>query len=410
MKRLFTILTAILTILTATAQVEHSIILDQNSFRAVQSDALTGVNIDKIADDTSRKPCARVKIKFANMSRSEVDALDVKFQSNTDLAKRKVAEYYDNVLILEITAKPNTRFYVKSPDFGESNEVTLNLEAYKEYEMEARLNQSFSIVVNSNVDGADIYIDNSLKGRTDNTNSCTIKNVMIGNHTLKLVYGAISTEQQIDVNSSNISFRLEVNTAVSEPQFVVFVVEPKSAVVTINNQPYSLNNGAMRVVLDPGTYNYSVAAASHHTQNGTFTVVGEKITKQIKLTADAATVTLTAPNGAEIWINEELKGTGRWSGILTSGTYIFEARKQGHMSTRLSQRITSDTPSQNYTLPAPTPIYGSIMIDGSPIAANVTLDGNNIGTLPIKASNILVGTPPLESLCRDIKNTRKPSL
>lgn len=218
---------------------------------------------------------------------------------------------------------------------------------------------------------------------------------MIGSHTLKLVYGAISIEQQIEVHSGKISFRIEVNTAASEPQFVVFIVEPKSAVVTINNQPYSLNNGAMRVVLDPGTYNYSVAAASHHTQNGTFTVAGDKVTKQINLTADAATVTLTTPNGAEIWINEELKGTGRWSGTLTSGTYIFEARKQGHKSTRLSQRITSDTASQSYTLPAPTPIYGSIVVDGTPIAANVTIDGEHIGAMPLKVGNILVGTHTL---------------
>ena len=152
MKRLFTLFVTLFTILTATAQVENSIILDQSSFRAVRADALTGVNIDPIAKDLSRNACARVKIKFANMNRAEVDALDIKFRSNTFLAKRKVADYFDNVLILEMTAKPNTRFYVKSDEYGESNEVTLNLEANKEYEMLARLNETFSIIVNSNVE------------------------------------------------------------------------------------------------------------------------------------------------------------------------------------------------------------------------------------------------------------------
>ena len=395
MKRLLALLIAILTIVTATAQVEHSIILDQSSVRAVQSDALTGVNIDKIGDDTSRKPCARVKIKFANMSRAEVDALDVKFQSNTDLAKRKVAEYYDNVLILEITAKPNTRFYVKSPDFGESNEVTLNLEAYKEYEMEARLNQSFSIVVNSNVEGAEVYIDGNMRGRIGSGLSLTISEVTIGAHTLKLVYGGVSSEQKIDVNKSSISFRHNVDVAASEPQFVVFAVEPQSAVVIIDNKHYTLTEGAMRVVLPAGNYNYTVTAAGYHSQSGTFAVAGDKVTKQIALTADAATVTLTAPDGAEIWVNEEYKGKGSWRGVLNSGTYIFEARKQGHKSSVISKQITSTRPTQSYALPAPQPIYGSIMVDGTPLMADVALDGTPIGQTPLKKGGILIGNHTL---------------
>ena len=109
MRKLFVFLIAISTILTATAQVEHSIILDQNSFRKVNADALTGVNVDPIRKDSSRNACARVKIQFANMSRAEVDALVLQFRSNTDLVRQEIG-YYDNVLILEMTAKPSTRF------------------------------------------------------------------------------------------------------------------------------------------------------------------------------------------------------------------------------------------------------------------------------------------------------------
>ena len=115
MKKIIVALIATLSSLIAMAQVEHSIILEQSTFRKVNADPLTGVNIDPIAKDLSRNACARVKIKFANMSRAEIDALSVKFQSNTDLARQQVAQYFDNVLILEMTAKQNTRFYVQSP-------------------------------------------------------------------------------------------------------------------------------------------------------------------------------------------------------------------------------------------------------------------------------------------------------
>ena len=208
MKRLLAIIVILFTIWTATAQVEHSIILEQNTFHVVQSDALTGVNIDPISKDRSRNACARVKIKFKNMNRAQIDALDVKFRSNTDKVRQEVAMYYDNVLILEMTAKPNTRFYVQSPDFGQSNEVTFNLEGDKEYEMEAHLNQTYSIVVNSNFEGAAVYIDDQYKGITNNNYQLTVKDITPGNHTLKVVYGGAHPEQKINVHQSSISFRM----------------------------------------------------------------------------------------------------------------------------------------------------------------------------------------------------------
>ena len=391
MKKILAILLTVFLCATATAQVENSIVIDTKSFRAVQTDALTGVNIDPIGLDHSRQACARIKIKFDRMNKAQIDALEVKMRSNTDLTKQKVADYYDNVLILEMTAKPNTRFYFYSPEFGESNEVTLNLEDNREYEMLASLNQTFSIIVNSNVANADVYIDGVFKGKTDSSNSLTIKEVMIGGHKLKVQYGKVSSEQDIEVNDGSISFRQSVNTAANEPQFVVFTVEPQSAVVTIDGKHYTLTEGAMRAVLDGGTYNYTVSAVGYHSQSGTFTVAGSKVTKNITLSADAATVTLAVADNAEIWVNGERVGAGRWSGKLNSGAYIFEARKAGHRTTTTSKHITSAQPVQSYTLETPTPIVGSIMVDGTPINADVALDGKAVGQMPLKLSNLLVG-------------------
>ena len=391
MKRLFAILTLLFATLTATAQIENSIVLDRSTFRAVQSDELTGVNIDPIGLDRSRRACARLKIFFHRMTREQMELLEPVFPSGTiDYTKCKVAEG-NTVLILEFTAKPRVKFYLKHPTFGTSNEVEFDFEGDKEYQLEASLNQTYSIVVNSNVVNADVYLDGVFKGKTDSSNSLTIKDVIIGGHRLKLTYGNVSAEQTIEVNDSSISFRLSVNTAANEPQFVVFTVEPQSAVVIIDNQHYTLTDGAMSIVLDGGSYSYTVTAAGYHPQSGTFTIAGSKVVKDIRLKADAATVTLTAPDNAEIWVNGVMKGTNSWSGTLNSGTYIFEARKAGHKSATLSKHITSAQSVQSYTLPAPTPIFGSLIISGTPINADVTLDGKAVGQLPLKLGDILVG-------------------
>ena len=68
MKKILAILLTVFICATATAQMENSIVLDTKSFRAVQQDALTGVNIDPIGLDHSRQACAR------NVTRAGVHA------------------------------------------------------------------------------------------------------------------------------------------------------------------------------------------------------------------------------------------------------------------------------------------------------------------------------------------------
>ncbi len=391
MKRILAILLTIFLCATATAQMENSIVLDTKSFRAVQQDALTGVNIDPIGLDHSRQACARIKIKFDRMNKAQIDALEVKMRSNTDLTKQKVADYYDNVLILEMTAKPNTRFYFYSPDFGESNEVTLNLEGNREYEMLASLNQTFSIVVSSNAENVDIYLDDVFKGKTDSSKSLTIKEVMIGAHTLKAVYGTVSSQQSIEVNSGSILFRQDVNTAANKPQYVVFTVEPKSSAVTIDGQLYVAEDGVVVALLQSGQHTFKAEARGYHSQSGTITVAGAKIERTITLKGDFATVTLTADSGADIYVNDKKVGTTTWSGKLNSGLYIFEARKSGYRTQSLTRQITSDLASQRYTLPALAPIYGSADITSSPAMADITLDGKAVGRTPLQLDNLLVG-------------------
>ena len=463
MKKILAILLTIFLCATASAQIENSIVLDRSTFRAVQSDALTGVNIDPIGVDRSRRACARLKIFFHRMTREQMEQLEPVFPSGTiDYTKCKVADG-NTVLILEFTARPQVKFYLKHPTFGTSNELELSLEGNKEYQLEASLNQTFSIVVNSNVVGADVYLDGVYKGKTDASYSFTVKEVMIGVHKLKLQYGNVSAEQTIEVNDGSISFRLSVNTAANEPQYVVFVVEPKTAALIIDDKPLTPDEeGVVTTVLQAGTYGYSVSARMYHSQKGTFTVAGAKVERRVTLTpafgylsvsggvvngamvfvddenigiapvksdklasgehsvrivkekykpysttvtirdnqtttlapmlsADFATVTLTTASGASIWVNGTQKGVGNWSGDLATGTYIFEARKSGHRPAQISKTIAATPSRQSYAIPAPTPIVGSVDITSSPAMADITLDDKQVGTTPLKLSNLLVG-------------------
>lgn len=330
MKKLISIFILLFAAFTAYGQAEKSIVIDQKSFRPVQVDMLTGVGVDEIMVDSSRRPCARIKMKINRMTRAEIDQIEVKIATNNQLTKCRTADY-DTGLIIEMTAKAQSRFYLFHPEFGESNEVSLNLEPNREYYIEAYLNQSFSIVVNSNVAGADVYLDNNYKGQTNSNLSLTVAEVMVGDHTLRLEHGNQRYEQKIAVNKSNIFFRQNVNVEASKPQFVVFVVEPKSAVVLIDGKLYTPQDGVVTMVLESGGYSYSISAKDYHDATGTFTVAGAKVEKSINLDPAYGWLEVKSSQleGAAVFVDNQLIGTAPVkSGKLSSGEHTVKIVKE----------------------------------------------------------------------------------
>ena len=463
MKHTLTLLFALMSFVAAVAQTQHSIIIDETSFRAVQVDARTGVGIDKISRDNSNRPCARIKMHVNRMTRAEIDGLQVRPVGGNVVVMKQTVAAEGNGLIIELTAKEPTRFYLHHDKYGDSNEVSLHLEGDKEYLLTASLNVTHSIVVNANVSRADVYLDGIYQGETNDDYALTITNVTPGAHTIKVQQGSAVTEQNVDVSAENIFFRIVVNAANSHPQYVILEVIPKSAVVIIDNKNYVPDEyGNVQLRLRNGSYTYQVSAKDYHTEKGTFVVSGAKIDKRIELlpafgwlsvaangtlqdanifvddnligktpitryqlssgnhhirvvrdmylpgeeiitiednklfeysttlVADFATVTLSAADGCDIYVNDVLKGKSPWSGTLATGAYLFEARKEGHRSTTLPQTIAATPAKQSYTLNPPTPIVGMLNITSTPARAKVYIDDKLVGQTPMMC-DVLVG-------------------
>ena len=211
-----TLLIAVFISFAAVAQSEKSIVIEQSSFRAVQSDALTGVNIDPIGEDSSRRPCARIKVRINRMTKEDINAIEVRIATNNELRKCKTAEY-DNGLIIEMTAKPNSRFYFYHPRLGYSNEVNVNLEANKEYRIDAYLNQLLSITVMSDAVGADVYIDDMYRGQIGANSTLVVHGISANKHFLVLQYADKKIEQDINVNSENFVFVSNLKSSQQQP-------------------------------------------------------------------------------------------------------------------------------------------------------------------------------------------------
>ena len=290
----FTLLFAILS-LGATAQSAKNVLeIDQASFRPVQTGALTGVGIDKIAPDRSKRPCARIKMHINRMTREEIDELVVHpIGGMVELTKKSTA-VEGNGLIFELTAKEQVRFYLHHDIYGDSNEVTVNLEGNKEYYLDAQLDQLFTITVASNMKDADVFIDNRYCNKTNEEYILIVHDITPGEHALRIEHAGRKAEQKILVHRDNVYFRCNVDTAEASPQYVVFEVEPANAMVFIDNEPQTTQEGYAQAVLQNGTYSWRVMAKGYYEQSGTFTVSGAKVTRRI-FPAPAAISSLAKP-------------------------------------------------------------------------------------------------------------------
>ena len=455
--------------ISLSAQAGSMLTLDEGSFRLEQTNALGGVNIDPIGKDRSNRACFRLKLRLDRMTPEDIRHVEVKvLGGNVVLMKREVASG-GNGLILEMTARPGTRFYIKHPSLGESNTVTISPDADKVYLMDGWADQKLTVVVSCAKAGADVWLDGVYRGKTGADMTLSVKDVMAGPHTVKIQSGEDTAEQQIEVTSDKVYFNIELKSAAHLQQFVVFTVTPADALVEFNGEMLFVADGMAQKLVRFGTYTYKVIAKDYHPAEGRITVddvnqkkvvivslkpalgwidisgssvdgavvyiddkmVGKaphksdkvasgvhnvKIVKQMYrnyessvtvtdgavaelrpvLAADFETVTLTTDADSEIWINEQQRGTGSWTGDLGTGSYIVECRKPNHRTTSETITVSPGMSVTKISLKSPRPIYGVLSIMSAPGNAEAWLDGKNIGLTPIYLPQILIGSHTLK--------------
>ena len=184
-----------------------------------------------------------------------------------------------------------------------------------------------------------------------------------------------------------------------QQQYLTFQISPANAMLEVNGQLWEVGrDGSATKFVDLGTYKYRVQAPNYHSDAGMVTADEPGGKKQVTITLkpDFVEVTLKADTDAEIWVNNEKKGVGTWTGPLGKGTYMIECKKANHETSRTSQEITDALNGSTITLPAPQPIYGSLNIESTPNYATVYLDGKPMGETPLFIKEVLIGTHELK--------------
>ena len=393
MKHFLTFIIAFLPFISS-AQSTKLLEIDASSFAPVQTGIIDGVPIDKIGMDPSRRPCARIKMHVNRMSKEEINGLSVRTVGGSVVVTKCVVASEGNGLIIELTAKAPTRFYLHHEKYGDSNEVSLNLEGNKEYRIEASLNTTYSIVVLSNVSEAEVYLDGEYKGVTDKGNSLTVKDVYPGKHSIKVVRGSFTETLPVEVNSDNVFFRLNLETGQLKRHVVTFKIAPSGAQLKIDGEVYAENiSKDFPAPLLEGEHLYSVSAGLYHEEKGTIVVNAPDLVKEIKLKPAYGWLQVSGKgdlNEASVYIDGKFIGKAPIkTGKLSSGEHVIRIEQNQYKP--LEQKIIiSDLQTLDFT-PVLDPSLGKLNVTSRPEGADVYVDNQFVGKTPLFL-DFIVGT------------------
>jgi hypothetical protein len=162
------------------------------------------------------------------------------------------------------------------------------------------------------------------------------------------------------------------------------------------------------IQLSSGAHTLRIMKELYKVYDETFVIADEE-RKQIHphLVPDFAEVTLKTSEGASIYVNGTLKARHTWTGVLSSGSYIFETRQDGHIPFKTNFDITRADHTRTIQIDPPTPIYGTLILSSNPMRAKLYMNGKYIGDAPKQLPNCIIGNYKIEARMDGYKSQTK---
>lgn len=182
----------------------------------------------------------------------------------------------------------------------------------------------------------------------------------------------------------------------SKKGMAVFNIKPSNAMLLIDGQIADGSGGAYTLSLPYGTHYYTVKLKDFSINNQSVQIDKNAKNISVDLTEYFAKVDVSCmTEDADILINSEQKGVGKWGGMMIPGKYTIEAQKEGcHSQTRQIELKDNDTLLVDF--PALKTITGSLRVDYEPAGADVLLNGKKVGVTPLVLKELPVGDYQLE--------------
>lgn len=191
---------------------------------------------------------------------------------------------------------------------------------------------------------------------------------------MKLTTGNVSTVVEQDVGGS----------------YLIMKVQPANATIFIDDVIQNAVDGTLSIMLPYGRHTYSVQSASYVPEAGEVTIGTSKVTMDVILKSAKATLNVITSSEASIYVNDAFVAKGSWTGALTAGMYLVEARNEGCRTVKETVTL-KEQEQRTLKLAKPQPMYGKLQVETTPPECEVWLDGKRLGSSPDVFANIIVG-------------------
>ncbi len=174
---------------------------------------------------------------------------------------------------------------------------------------------------------------------------------------------------------------------------------PSGATLFVNGERKGVTPCKLDERYPKGSVNISLQMNDYYALSQSVSVVGDGGTQMVNLTLKPqfATVTLTCKDPkAEIWVDNEKKGVGSWTGRVStlSQQHLVTVKREGYQSQEVALDV-SDGAMVTQEIVAPIPLYGMLNVESAPDLAIVKVDGKNVGTTPL-LTKLLAGKHKIE--------------
>ena len=182
----------------------------------------------------------------------------------------------------------------------------------------------------------------------------------------------------------------------SKKGMAVFNIKPSNAMLLIDGQIADGSGGSYTLSLPYGTHYYTVKIKDFSINNQTVKIDKDPKNISVDLTKFFAKVDVSCmTEDAEISVNGEQKGVGKWGGMVAPGKYTIDVAKDGcHPQTRQIELRDNDTLKVDF--PKLKTITGSLRVDYEPKGSDVLLNGKKVGVTPLVLKELPVGDYQLE--------------
>ena len=361
--------------------------------------------------DGNDLPMALIKISTENISEQERMRLVFVGNRATQIIKKPKT----GSMWIYISADAATFIDIRHPDYGTYKYyIPEKLCDYCVYEMvlqyipivpvtsdEAAKPKKTYLIVKSDQADARVYIDDELL----NTQEAS-KPVDVGTtHTWKIECNMYHSE----TGSVTVTDRTTIDKKL-RPNFGYINISssPEQGAKAFVDGEYIGVTPIKTDKIKSGEHKVMVMKDMYKMTEKSFTVTdGQTTNATLNMSANFVNVTITTDSQSDIYVDEEYKGKGKWTGRLSDGAHIFEAKKTNHRASKKSLDLVLGE-TKTITLDAPTPIYGEIDINTTPMGATIYIDGKNYGETPNYISDILIGEHELKLTkqgCAEVKKT-----